>query len=133
MLNGPVSTIRNARALRRTMSLPEVLLWQALRLRPGGYKVRRQQAAGHYILDFYCAAVRLAIEVDGEAHGRGEQPVRDEAREASLKADGVTVFRVPAVDVLQDLEAVVRMIVAHISTLPLHHLAGGPPPRAGED
>jgi very-short-patch-repair endonuclease len=115
------------------MSLPEVLLWRELRLRPGGFKFRRQQPAGHYIVDFYCAGARLAIEVDGEAHDRGDRQQQDAARDASLKADGVSVLRISAVEVLRDVEVVVSMIVAHISALPLHHPSGGPPPRTGED
>jgi len=133
MLNGPGSTIKNARALRRAMSLPEVLLWRELRLRPGGYKFRRQQPAGIYVLDFYCATARLAIEADGEAHDRGDHPARDEARDASLRADGVSVIRIPAAEIMKDVEAVATMIVARASRPPLHHPSGGPPPRSGED
>ncbi|WP_347233084.1 endonuclease domain-containing protein [Sphingomonas glacialis] len=62
------------------MSLPEVLLWQVLRTRPDGHRFRRQAPAGDYVLDFYCAPARLAIEVDGEAHSRGDRPARDGAR-----------------------------------------------------
>ncbi|HXC26532.1 MAG TPA: DUF559 domain-containing protein [Stellaceae bacterium] len=52
--------------LRRNMSLPEVVLWQALRHgRLAGLRFRRQHPVGPYILDFFCASVRLAIEVDG--------------------------------------------------------------------
>lgn len=60
-----------AKRLRRAMALPEVLLWQVLRTQPGGHRFRRQAPAGDYVLDFYCAPARLAIEVDGEAHSRG--------------------------------------------------------------
>jgi very-short-patch-repair endonuclease len=53
--------------LRRALTLPEVLLWQVLRSRPGGYRFRRQHPAGPYVLDFFCAAAGLCIEVDGKA------------------------------------------------------------------
>ena len=58
-------TIVRARELRRSMSLPEGLLWQELRKRPAGFKFRRQHPFGPYVLDFFCASMRLAIEVDG--------------------------------------------------------------------
>ncbi|WP_332306553.1 endonuclease domain-containing protein [Sphingomonas sp. PAMC 26605] len=91
-----------------------MLLWQVLRTRPGGYRFRRQAPAGSYVLDFYCAPARLAIEVDGEAHSRGDRPVRDAARDAWLKEREVAVLRVRAADVLRDLEAVVRRILAEV-------------------
>ena len=134
MLSGPVATIRRARSLRREMSLPEVLLWRALRQRPGGLKFRRQQAAGRYVADFYCHSVELAVEVDGECHSFGDRPVRDAQRDENFRNMGIRVLRIPAREVLNDLDAVVRHIV-HIaeSSSPLHHPAspGGPPPLEG--
>ncbi|HEX7783319.1 MAG TPA: DUF559 domain-containing protein [Sphingobium sp.] len=117
MLGGPESTKANARRLRKEMSLPEVLLWQALRKRPDGAKFRRQHPAGVYVLDFYCDEVRLAIEVDGEAHGRGARPARDDVRDVWLATQGVTVMRVPAAEVLRDLDTVVGGIVARVRAL----------------
>ncbi|HTT85199.1 MAG TPA: endonuclease domain-containing protein [Rhizomicrobium sp.] len=56
------------------MTLPEVLLWNALR---GGQlqnlRFRRQHPVGPYILDFYCPSARLAVEVDGAVHSRERQ------------------------------------------------------------
>lgn len=58
-----------ARQLRKTLTLSEHRLWGWLRNRTfRGYKFRRQVAVGHYVLDFYCAALKLAIEVDGAQH-----------------------------------------------------------------
>jgi len=122
--------------LRREMTLPEVILWQALRRRPGGLKFRRQHPSGPYVLDFFCSDARLAIEVDGEAHSRGDRPQRDNARDAQLKAVGIETLRIAAVDILDDADAVLRWILAEATArLPLHHPSGGPPPRGklGED
>ncbi|MEH3040661.1 MAG: endonuclease domain-containing protein [Sphingomonas paucimobilis] len=134
------------------MSLPEVLLWQRLRLEPCGLKFRRQHPLLGYVLDFYCARSRLAVEIDGEAHDRGDRPYRDIKREAALVAHGLTVLRIPARDVLADADAAAEAIAA--TALPLHprlrrrspspsmlgedlillhQRAAGPPPRAGED
>jgi very-short-patch-repair endonuclease len=71
VITGPGETVKRARKLRSEMSLPEGLLWRELRKRPRGFKFRRQHPAGVYVLDFYCAAVRLAIEVDGFVHATG--------------------------------------------------------------
>ncbi|WP_294323829.1 endonuclease domain-containing protein [uncultured Sphingomonas sp.] len=100
------------------MSLPEVLLWQRLRLEPCGLKFRRQHPILNYVLDFYCARARLAVEIDGEAHDRGTRPARDAERDAVLAAHGLTILRVPARDVLADPGVVAEAIAE--TALPLH-------------
>ncbi|MBB4153291.1 very-short-patch-repair endonuclease [Sphingomonas jinjuensis] len=129
--------VQTARGQRRTMSLPEVLLWSALRKRPGDLKFRRQHPLGAELaIDFYCNDARLAIEVDGEAHDRGDRPDRDARRDAILRQHGIETLRIPAREILHDLDAVLTGILAIASMgLPLHHAAHGPPPRdkLGED
>ena len=100
----------NARKLRRSMTLPEVLLWRELRKKPGGVQFRRQHPAGSYVLDFFCAASNLAVEVDGEAHSRGDRPERDIARDDWLRAHGIQVMRIPAIDALKNLDGVMQAI-----------------------
>jgi len=111
MLSDPRDTILRARKLRRTMSLPEVLLWQQLRKRPEGLKFRRQQAASRYVTDFYCHSANLAIEIDGEAHSRGNAPEWDARRDGELSRQGVRMLRIPASEFLNNLEGVVQAIV----------------------
>ena len=101
-----------ARKLRRSMSLPEVLLWRELRKKPNGLQYRRQHPAGPYVLDFFCAPAKLAIEVDSEAHNRGKRPERDEIRDEWLKEQGVQVVRISATDVLKNLDGVLQYISA---------------------
>jgi very-short-patch-repair endonuclease len=117
--------------LRRSLTLPEGLLWRELRQRPDGWKFRRQHPCGPFVLDFYCEAAKLGIEVDGMAHDMGDRPERDIARDRWLAGHGVRVLRIPARDVLQELVAVIRQIVA--ACRPLHHSAppSGPPPLQG--
>ena len=93
------------------MTLPEVLLWRALRGQPGGVKFRRQHPVGPFVLDFYAPDLRVAIEVDGAAHGMGDRPERDTARDAWLAARGIRVVRIAARDVLADLAAAVGVIL----------------------
>ena len=122
-----------ARRLRREMSLPEVLLWNALRKNGEGLRFRRQHPIGPYVVDFYYSAARLVIEIDGIAHDMGDRPARDEVRQGYLEKNGYTVIRSPAADVLKNADDAAEAIVRAVS--PLHHqpAAGGPPPHAGED
>ena len=100
-------TVLRARALRRDLTLPEGMLWQALLQRPDGLKFRRQHPIGRCIVDFYCAAARLAIEVDGESHSMGDRPNRDLRRDHWLRDQGVQVIRFTATEVMTDLQSVV--------------------------
>ena len=121
-----------ARKLRRTMTLPEAMLWQRLRGSRLGMKVRRQHPIGPYIVDFYVREWRLIVEVDGEAHNMGERPRRDSVRDAFLALNGNRMLRIAAVDVMRDINGVLEGILAQAEN-PLHHPADGPPPRPGED
>ena len=126
---GGGGAVQRARRLRRAMSLPEGLLWQRLRRQASGAKFRRQHPLGPYVLDFYCPAASLAIEVDGDmAHAA--RAGRDEARERFIAARGLQLLRLPAKDVLADPDAAADAIVR--AALPLHPspAASGPPPHA---
>ncbi|RHW17723.1 endonuclease domain-containing protein [Sphingomonas gilva] len=121
-----------ARRLRKTMSLPEVLLWQRLRSRPHGLKFRKQHPIEPYIVDFFCSEAALVIEVDGIAHDMGGRPDYDERREALIRTRGFDVLHIAAKDILRDVDAAAASIVARAAN-PLHRPAAGPPPRSGED
>jgi very-short-patch-repair endonuclease len=93
------------------MTLPEGLLWQVLKSRPEGLKFRRQHPIGRCIVDFYCPAARLVIEIDGVSHDMGDRPDRDRDRDMWLVGQGLRVLRFAATDVMKDLESVVTAIV----------------------
>ena len=83
-----------ARELRRNQTDDEKALWQALRGRHfAGFKFRRQHTVGDYILDFYCADARLAVELDGSQHGHLEGMQRDVEREKFLVEQGIVTLR----------------------------------------
>jgi very-short-patch-repair endonuclease len=135
-MEAPRATITRARRLRRALSPPEARLWLALRTRPDGLKFRRQHPLGPFVLDFYCDAAKLAVEVDGGAHDMGDNPARDVARDAWLQERGLFVLRIVAEDVRVNLESVVNTIVAKAAerlARPLHHASHGPPPPTGEE
>ena len=54
---------QRARHMRQTLTPPEARLWAALRRQQMGVKFRRQHPIGPYIIDFFCASLKLAIEV----------------------------------------------------------------------
>lgn len=116
------------------MTLPEILLWRALKVRPEGLKFRKQHPVGTYVLDFFCAEARLCIEVDGKAHDRGDQPAFDARRDAWLELHGVETLRLPASMILRDLDAAVVAVTATARPrLPLRQPEGLPPPVPGRN
>ena len=102
--------LAHARQLRRDMTPPERLLWQALRRwQLNGLKFRRQMPLGPFIVDFYCAAARVVVEVDGATHA---DPSADAARDAWLERQGIRVLHVWNNEVMGNLEGVLAVIAA---------------------
>ena len=109
---------KRARKLRQEMSPPEVMLWSRLRKRAGnGVAFRRQHPIGSYVLDFYCSAARLAVEVDGAHHTEDAQIAHDERRDAWLKSQGLTVMRIPASHVMQDVDEAADGVLLMVQSL----------------
>jgi very-short-patch-repair endonuclease len=101
-----------ARRLRRDGTGAERLLWSALRARGlAGAKVRRQHPLGGFVLDFYCAEARLAVEVDGGQHC---DSAADAARDAALRAAGLTVIRYWNHEVMGNLDGVLEDLAGRI-------------------
>ena len=111
-LEGSLTGRSNAKRLRKEMTPPEIALWLALQGNEEGLRFRKQHAAGPYVLDFYCAPARLAIEVDGESHNHGNRPERDATRDAWLIAQNIQVLRYPAREMLANLDDVLRQITS---------------------
>ena len=86
--------IQTARQLRRDQTDAKRDLWRALRgQRFAGFKFRRQHPVGDYILDFYCAAARLDVELDGSQHGQPEGMQHDAVREKFLASQDIETLR----------------------------------------
>jgi very-short-patch-repair endonuclease len=102
-MRSSILTSKRAKSLRRSLTEPELMLWSRLKRRsPEWHVFRCQHPLGPYILDFFCPAARLAVEVDGAIHGEEAQVVHDKRRDAWLERQGVTVYRVPASSVFED-------------------------------
>ncbi len=107
------SLLSRARQLRREMTFPERLLWSHLRARQaGGMKWRRQVPIDRYVVDFYCPAASLVVEVDGMSHAG--QAEADAARTFDLQAQGLRVLRVTNDDVIADVDGVVEYIIREV-------------------
>ncbi len=93
----PDLTLKRAKRLRRPMTPQELGLWLRVKNRQlGGFKFRRQHPVGPYILDFYCAEVRLAVEIDGQTHWSAEQARHDAQRDAYFRSIGIRTLRLSA-------------------------------------
>ncbi len=102
-----IPIIQHARELRRNQTNAEKLLWKYLRNRQlSGYKFRRQYPILKYIIDFYCAEARLGIELDGDYHLHGDQPVVDTYREEELKVHSINIIRFSNEQIFNNLETV---------------------------
>ncbi len=94
--------------------------------------MRNQHPIGQYVFDFYLAALRQAIEVDGQAHATPAAVAHDRRTDQFLADNGYRVLRIGAAAISQDADGVAAWI-ASLAGLPLHQPAAGPPPRSGED
>jgi len=111
-MQSPDATRTRARRLRKSTNLPEGVLWRALkRNQLEGLHFRRQHPIGPYVLDFYCHAALLCVEVDGAMHYVGDREARDATHDAWLAARGITTLRLPAQFVLTDMDGALQTIL----------------------
>jgi len=107
----PAHMIKLAKNLRKNQTDAENLMWQLLRNRQiANAKFRRQHPIEGYIADFYCHEYKLVVELDGSQHLTVEGMQKDAARTYRLKELGVTVVRFDNRQILQETEAVLRVI-----------------------
>ena len=107
------SQIEKRRLLRANSTQAEKLLWAILRnSQLGGYKFRRQFGVGLYIVDFYCPAAHLVIELDGAVHLTEEAQINDELRQKDIEVLGLTILRFTNDQVSSDLNFVVSNILS---------------------
>ena len=106
-----------ARRLRRNKTPAEQKLWEALKGKKlGGLKFRTQHPVGPFILDFYCPARKLVVELDGEVHEK--QADYDESRTQQLENYGYRVIRFRNEEVLDDLPSVFERILQAAQSSP---------------
>jgi very-short-patch-repair endonuclease len=104
-----------ARELRRNSTKPEVKLWNVLRGDPLGVSFRRQHPIGPYVLDFYCPALKLAVELDGSQHF--DRQDHDRRRTFYLNTKGIHVIRFWNVEINENFDGVCERIARAIAKL----------------
>ena len=99
--------------LRKNSPEAERMLWASLK---GSqlleYKFRRQQGIGQYVVDFYCPAKKIAIEIDGARHWTDQEQKRDHMRQRSIEALGIRVLRFTNDEVYTNRDGVLDAILA---------------------
>jgi very-short-patch-repair endonuclease len=102
-----------ARTLRQSLSPPETRLWVRLRVRgPERPSFRRQHPIGPYVADFFCAAAKLVVEVDGSQHAEASGKAHDQRRDRYLESLGYAVLRVWASEVMANPDGVAEWVIA---------------------
>ena len=124
-------TLQRSQTLRESRTDAEGLLWHYLRNKQlGGYKFRRQQPIGPYIVDFACLPQKLLIELDGGQHA--EQHPYDQKRDAFLRAKGYNILRFWNNEVFENCLGVLERIYETLSASLPNHAPENHSPLEGE-
>ncbi len=104
-----IGHLRSARRLLRNKLTPEeAILWNLIKNNKLGCKFRRQHSAGNFVMDFYCATKRLAIELDGSHHLDNVE--HDQERTNYLESVGIKVIRFWNGEIKNNLAGVMEKI-----------------------
>ena len=104
-----------SRELRKNMTDAERLVWSKIRRKQlKGYQFYRQKNIGDYIVDFYCPATKLIVELDGSQHYSKEGTEKDRMRDNYLSGLGFTVLRFSDREVFKNMEGVLERIYEHL-------------------
>ena len=105
-----------SRALRRSSTRAELMLWRQLRARQlGGFKFVRQEPVGPYYPDFVCRERHLIVEVDGGQHA---ESAADRERDALLIGLGYQIIRIWNNQIFENIEGVLQMLRSELETAP---------------
>jgi very-short-patch-repair endonuclease len=118
-------TFENATKLRKEQTSAEEILWDKLRRKQlSGFRFRRQHPIGKYIADFYCHKRKLAVEIDGTVHKKGEQVEHDNIRTAEMNSHGINVVRFTNDDIHFKMDQVLYTIAQALASPPLQGRLG---------
>jgi very-short-patch-repair endonuclease len=118
---------KTARKLRKAGNLAEVLLWEQIKNKKfKGLDFDRQKIVGNYIVDFFCSACNVVIEIDGWSHDYKQE--YDIEREAFLRGLGLDVIHIADNDVRKQMPSVLDMLYNH-PALATHAAEIKEPPR----
>ncbi len=94
--------------LKKNPTEAEKVIWEYLRAKKTGYKIRRQHVIDNYIADFVCLPKKVVIEIDGKIHL--QQKEQDELRTYALNDEGYKVIRFTNEEVLANPQSVANQI-----------------------
>ena len=94
--------VGRARSMRKEPTEEENKLWN-LYLKKIKPRFVRQKIIGSYIVDFYCAKLKLIIEIDGVQHYYEENEEYEKRREEFLQRAGYKLLRFYNSDVNKNL------------------------------
>jgi very-short-patch-repair endonuclease len=110
--------LEKRRSLRHRAPETEPLVWEALRGRGlDGLKFRRQYSVGPYVLDLYCPALKLALELDGPSHESDDAQEYDVARQTYIEGLGIRFLRFTNTQVQNNRDGVLAPIAAEAQRL----------------
>jgi very-short-patch-repair endonuclease len=109
--------LQRSRDMRHPLTPAELKVWEKVRNRQLGPKIRRQHPIDRFIADFYCPLVKLIIEIDGDSHVDPDQAAYDLERTSWLEAGGFIVIRFQNDQVQNDLGTVLEIIRMEIRKL----------------
>lgn len=105
------------RTLRKGMTFCEKIMWIHLRRKQLGVRFLRQYSVDHYVIDFYCPELKLAIELDGSVHDTPDQKEYDADRQEYLERFGITFCRITNDELMSNanmafkkIEAIIKLI-----------------------
>jgi very-short-patch-repair endonuclease len=114
----PKRTKEKRRYLRNNMTKAEIKLWSALKGRQLlGCKFRRQHGIGDYVVDFYCPALNLAVEVDGESHYTKSGKQHDKKRDQFLTSLHIKIIRFTNDQIFKNFDGVLRVLEIEVTKL----------------
>ncbi|MDD5039943.1 MAG: endonuclease domain-containing protein [Patescibacteria group bacterium] len=104
---------RRRQGLRNSAPRAEIVLWRYLKGKQlAGCKFRRQYSVSGYVIDFYCARLRLGIEVDGPSHFLSKQTiVYDNQRQKFIESLGIRIIRITNRDVYHNITGVIELLL----------------------
>jgi very-short-patch-repair endonuclease len=105
------------RSLRNNMTYCEKIVWLHLRKSQLGYRFLRQYSVDHFVIDFYCPELKLAVEIDGDVHEIPEQKEYDNARQKYLEKFGIEFVRIKNEEFLGNPDKAFSKIEKRITSL----------------
>jgi very-short-patch-repair endonuclease len=108
----------NRKKLRSNSTEAENILWEHLRKKKlSGLKFKRQYSIDHFVVDFYCSELKLAIELDGKIHLKKEVKNHDENRDGYLSEFGIKILRIKNEVILNDIDKALDIINGKIGEI----------------